>query len=113
MLTQPRFRTNTAVILGVLACLPIATIILLATNNIVPPFAAPDPEGQVRLVVRVVMLIALFAPLGGFLLNVRGAWRGDRASQIAAAITLAVTVALVTFAVVDQWDCFAGVPNCD
>ena len=113
MLTQPRFRTNTAAVLGILACLPIATMVLLASNNIVPPFAVPDPEGQVRLAVRVVMLIALFAPLAGFLANLRGAWRGDRASQVAAGIALAVTIALVTFAVVDQWDCFAGVPNCD
>lgn len=99
--------------LGILACVPIVAMIALASNNIVPPFALPDPEGRVRLAVRLVMLGALFAPLAGFALNVRGAWRGDRSSRVAAAVALAVTLALAGFIVADQWDCFAGVPNCD
>ncbi|MGE3857518.1 MAG: hypothetical protein AB7G21_11250 [Dehalococcoidia bacterium] len=107
------FRPSLPALLGVALCLPIVALVLLASNNIVPPFALPDPEGRVRLVVRVVMLAVLFAPLAGFLLNVRRAWRGDRGSLMAASVALAVTFALVAFAVVDQWDCFAGVPNCD
>lgn len=113
MPARSAIRPNLLAGLGLVACLPIVALIALASNNIVPPFALPDPEGNVRVAVRVVMLGALFAPLAGFALNARGAWRGHRGSQVAALVSLAVTLALIGFAVVDQWDCFAGVPNCD
>ena len=99
--------------LGIVACMPIVAMVALAANSIVPPLALPDPEGRVRLAVRVAMLAVFFAPLAGFALNVRGAWRGDRGCQVAAAVSLTVTLALAGFIVVDQWACFAGVPNCD
>ena len=30
-----------------------------------------------------------------------------------AGVALAITVTLATLLIVDQWDCFRGVPNCD
>lgn len=114
MTTRAALGMNATGLLGVALCLPIVVIYVLASNNIALPFAAPnlDPE-VVPLGVRLVMISSLFGPLVALALNARGALRGRSINRVVAGTALALTVVIVIYAVVDQWNCFMGVPNCD
>ncbi len=111
-----------AAIVSLLLCLPFPAVLYIAVNEI-QPFDSWLAQGQEATVLgrTVVMgsllclpvallldVAAMFQRLGGGLV-----FRPRLPNIVVGAIIVLIMAGIVGAFVVDQWDCFRGVPNCD